>query len=284
LNAGQQAGHPKGEGRESSSSVRLKPSGVEWLGDVPEHWEVARFGRLVALTTGFPFKSEGFTQTTDDIRLLRGINIAPGQVRWNDVVRWSVAERKKFAEYELRPGDIVLGMDLPIIQGGVWVAVIQESDVPSLLLQRVARIRPRQELLAHFLLLLLAGKSFSNYLSPIFTGISVPHLSPEQIKSFRVALPSIHEQEQIVKQMAVDTTAIQSAIDRARGQISLLCEYRTRLIADVVTGKLDVREATARLPDEADEPETLQDTGTPTEGDNDTDEADLDAVPDEAEA
>jgi type I restriction enzyme, S subunit len=52
----------------------------------------------------------------------------------------------------------------------------------------------------------------------------------------------------------------------------------------VVTGKLGVREAAARLPDEADEPKVLQDTGTPTESDNDTDKADLDAVPDEAEA
>ena len=52
----------------------------------------------------------------------------------------------------------------------------------------------------------------------------------------------------------------------------------------MVTGKLDVREAAARLPDEADEPDALQDTDTLTEGDNDTDEGDLDAVPDEAEA
>ena len=50
-----------------------KPSGVEWLGDVPEHWEVIRFGRLITLTTGFPFKSEGFTQSEEDVRLLRGV-------------------------------------------------------------------------------------------------------------------------------------------------------------------------------------------------------------------
>ena len=182
------------------------------------------------------------------------------------MVRWSAADYEKFADYQLRTGDIVLGMDRPIIQGGVRVAMIKELDVPSLLLQRVARIRPREELRANFLLLLLAGKCFSDYLSPIFTGISVPHLSPEQIKSFRLALPSVDDQEQIVEKLALDTTAIRSAMERTHREISLLREYRTRLIADVVTGKLDVREAAASLPDEAEEPEPIEEADAPSDG------------------
>ena len=89
-------------------NVRIKPSGVEWLGDVPEHWEVIRFRRLITLTTGFPFKSEGFTQSEEDVRLLRGVNIAPGRLRWEEVVRWSAADTDNFAEYQLELGDIVL--------------------------------------------------------------------------------------------------------------------------------------------------------------------------------
>ena len=241
-----------------------KPSGVEWLGDVPEHWEVIRFGRLITLTTGFPFKSEGFTQSEEDVRLLRGVNIAPGRLRWEAVVRWSAADTDNFAEYQLELGDIVLGMDRPIIQGGIRVAVVEQSDVPSLLLQRVARIRPGEELKRDFTLLLLRGKSFSDYLAPIFTGISVPHLSPEQIGGFRFALPSLAEQEKILEQLRPSIGAIRSAMDRALSQILLLREYRTRLIADVVTGKLDVREAAASLLEEADERDPL-DEGVPLE-------------------
>ena len=239
-----------------------KPSGVEWLGDVPEHWEVIRSGRLITLTTGFPFKSEGFTQSEEDVRLLRGVNIAPGRLRWEEVVRWSAADTDNFAEYQLELGDIVLGMDRPIIQDGIRVSVVEQSDVPSLLLQRVARIRPGEELKRDFTLLLLRGKSFSDYLAPIFTGISVPHLSPEQIGGFRFALPSLAEQEKILEQLRPSIGAIRSAMDRALSQILLLREYRTRLIADVVTGKLDVREAVARLPDEDEEPEPLDETDT----------------------
>ena len=227
-----------------------KDAGMEWLGKVPVHWGVMRLGRLITLTTGFPFKSEGFTQCEGDFRLLRGVNIAPGRLRWEEVVRWPVADAENFTEYQLELGDIVLGMDRPIIQDGIRVAEVGQSDLPSLLLQRVARIRPSEELDGDFALLLLNDKNFYNYLAPIFTGISVPHLSPEQIRAFRFTLPPIFEQTAIVRFLDHAATKIATAITRARREIDLLHEYRTRLIADVVTGKLDVCKAVARLPDE----------------------------------
>jgi len=263
-------------------NVRLKPSGVEWLEEVPEHWEVARLGRLVELVTGFPFKSEGFTQEKDDIRLLRGVNISPGKIRWNDVVRWPRSDRENYMAFELSVGDIILGMDRPIIQSGTRVATIDESDLPSLLLQRVARIRPKDELRADFLMLLLAGKAFAEYLTPIFTGISVPHLSPEQIRSFRFALPSVDEQEEIVGWTAASTKKATAAVVDAQREIDLLREYRTRLIADVVSGKRDVRDAAARLPEEVRGPGELDEPESLTEVEEEL--AYADTAPEEAEA
>ena len=140
-------------------------------------------------------------------------------------------------------------MDRPTIGGGVRVAVVAQSDVPSLLLQRVARIRPKKTLLRGFALKLLGGNSFSDYLAPIFTGISVPHLSPDQIKGFRLALPSMTEQSVIVEHLDSKMRAVQSVLNGTEREIELLSEYRTRLIADVVTGKLDVRDAAATLPE-----------------------------------
>ena len=86
-----------------------KPSGVEWLGEVPEHWQVLRLGRVIDLTVGFPFKSDNFSQAEGDMRLLRGINVAPGQLRWDEVVRWSAADVDTFSEYQIEVGDIILG-------------------------------------------------------------------------------------------------------------------------------------------------------------------------------
>ena len=227
-----------------------KESGVEWLGTVPSHWDILRLGKVINLTVGFPFKSEGFTQSEEDIRLLRGINVAPGQLRWDDVVRWPTSDVAKYAEFQLSVGDIILGMDRPIIGGGVRVAVVNELDVPSLLLQRVARIRTVEKKLTHeFAMRLLSGASFSDYLAPIFTGISVPHLSPEQIRGFWVTLPSLVEQKAIGSYLNSIADRIARAVSRTRFQISAMNEFRMRLTADAVTGKFDVREAASTLLD-----------------------------------
>jgi type I restriction enzyme S subunit len=239
--------------------IRLKASDVEWLGEVPEDWEIIRLGRLVNLITGFPFQSDGFTSNESDIKLLRGVNVSPGVIRWTDVVRWPQSERHNYEGFELQIGDIILGMDRPLIHGGTRVGMIQPSDLPALLLQRVARIRTHAELDADFLLLLLAGKAFAEYLTPIFTGITVPHLSPDQIKSFRFALPDIDEQAKVVTWVETNTRSLRQAMENTQREIALLREYQIRLIADMVTGKLDVREAATRLPDEPAEPELLDD-------------------------
>ena len=90
--------------------------------------------------------------------------------------------------------------------------------------------------------------------------------------------------ERIVAWCGDRTTKENAAIDRVEREISLLREYRTRLIADVVTGKLDVREAAGRLPDDAEEPELLDEATALTEGDGDATESGLDAVSEEVEA
>ena len=221
--------------------VPLKPSGVEWLGDVPEHWEVTKLGRLVDLQTGYPFNSEGFTNVEDDIKLLRGINVAPGEIRWESVVRWPKSQSTFFSDFALRAGDIVLGMDRPIVGAGTRLAVVAEQDLPCFLLQRVARIRPSVRLNQNYLTLLLSGRGFASYLKPIFTGISVPHVSPEQIQDFNVPVPPLSEQVALVKKSQWDVQKTNNAIAQAQREIELIREYRTRLVSDVVTGQLDVR-------------------------------------------
>ena len=243
-----------------------KPSGVEWLCDVPAHWQVLHLGRLISLKVGFPFKSGGFTQSERDIRLLRGINVAPRRMRWDDVVRWSADDVDGFSEYRVEAGDVILGMDRPIVGSGIRVAIVTETDLPALLLQRVARIRPRDGIIQEFVFQILSSRSFSYYLSPIFTGVSVPHLSPEQIRAFEIALPSIVEQRDIVQYLTSQVTTIQATAERAEKQIGLLRENRSRLIADVVTGNLDVREAAATLREvdpfaDGDEADDSLDTG-----------------------
>ncbi|NCC85130.1 MAG: hypothetical protein EOM03_13525 [Clostridia bacterium] len=241
--------------------VPLKPSGIPWLGDIPRHWEVLRLGRAINIVTGFPFRSEGFTQNESAIRLLRGINVTPVGLRWDATVLWNRSPSDGLDAFALKVDDIVLGMDRPIIASGVRAARVEAKDVPSLLLQRVARLRPAERLEGDFLLLLLKGKLFADYIAPIFTGISVPHLSPEQIRNFKVMLPPKSEQMEIVAHIEQETLGITTAIVRTEREITLMQEYRTRLTADVVTGKLDVREAAAKLPAVSDSISDIDDEG-----------------------
>ena len=228
----------------------LKPTGIPWLGTIPEHWEVRRLGSAISVLTGYPFVSSAFVRREGAVRLLRGVNVTPSGVRWADVVRWQRAQADRLEAFELKAGDIVLGMDRPVVSTGVRATSIKETDTPALLVQRVARMRATDKLHARFLLLLLRGGIFAEYMTPIFTGISVPHLSPEQIKAFKVMLPPFAEQVAIADSVEVETDAIEKSIAKIEREIDLLREYRTRLIADVVTGKLDVRDAAAQLPED----------------------------------
>ena len=226
----------------------LKPSGIPWLGDIPDHWKVLKLGRLIRLLTGFPFPSDQFTADPGATRLLRGINVTTTSTRWTETVFWKRKASDGLDEFELRPGDVVLGMDRPIIASGVRASMITEYDLPALLLQRVARLRPKVHLTSAYLLLTLRSQLFSDFIAPLFTGISVPHLSPEQICSFKLAIPPLTEQNEIVSFISSDNQSLNSAITRTEREIALMQEYRTRLTADIVTGKLDVREAAANLP------------------------------------
>ena len=100
-------------------NVKLKDSGIPWLGEIPAHWEVRRMGSAIKLITGFPFKSEGFSQSESSTRLLRGINVTPNGLRWDSTVGWERASGDGLDDFELEVGDIVLGMDRPIIASGI---------------------------------------------------------------------------------------------------------------------------------------------------------------------
>jgi type I restriction enzyme S subunit len=92
-----------------------------------------------------------------------------------------------------------------------------------------------------------------------------PNLNGEIVKSLKVVLPPIAEQEKIVSAVGIETKMVVSAAEHARREIGLLGEYRTRLIADVVTGKLDVREAAALLADETKESEAFDEAEAESE-------------------
>lgn len=132
-------------------------------------------------------------------------------------------------------------MDRPLIGGGVRVAKIETTDLPCLLLQRVARVQPGSKLNVEFLFALLSSNMFIAHFEPDTTGVSVPHISPEQIADFIIPIPQMDEQEAIVAHIASENSRIDALTIAGKRAIDLLQERRSALISAAVTGKIDVR-------------------------------------------
>jgi type I restriction enzyme S subunit len=232
----------------------MKDSGVEWLGEVPEHWKVGKSGFYLSILSGFAFTSTGFTEDESDTRLLRGINVGVSRLKWEESAYWQRSLNDGLDIYEMRVGDLVMGMDRPLISAGIRVAKVEEKDLPCLLLQRVIKIKTWELLKADYLLGLLSSNMFVAHFSPDTTGVSVPHISPEQVRNFIIPVPPAEEQNDIITFLQKQTYKLDGLTEKAEGVITLLQERRTALISAAVTGKIDVRNwqpAQPKIPMEA---------------------------------
>ena len=232
-------------------NVPLKPSGVDWLGDVPEHWEVRR-------AKFFYWETDNRSATGAEE--LMSVSHITGVTPRKEAVTMFLAESN--AGYKLcRPGDIVINT-MWAYMAALGVARQIGIVSPS---YGVYRPLDNERLNHDYIESLLrteiysTGTPVANYLIRS-TGITSSRLRlyPDSFLDIPFLCPSRPEQDAIVANLDRATAATNAAIARAHRQIELLQEYRTRLIADVVTGKLDVCEAAAQLPDDQDQ---LQENG-----------------------
>jgi len=203
----------------------------------------SKLGHHVKILPGYAFASASFSTNDEDIRLLRGANVSPGRIKWDDVVYWPREEAAGLDRFQLSVGDIVMGMDRPWVSGGIRVAEITERDLPALLLQRVCKVIPLKTLSKEFLKLLLSSKKFLGYFEPELTGVSVPHISGDQIAGFKFPYLPVAQQLERVRTCRTVLTSNDAIIERAQKSISRLQEYRAALITAAVTGQIDVRAA-----------------------------------------
>lgn len=249
-------------------NVRLKPSGVEWLGDVPEHWDVARASTVCSFHSAKAH--EQFVEPDGEhICVTARFVSTDGRSFRRCTENFSPAQH----------GDVLMVMsDLP--RGRALARAYLVSDDRSYAVnQRVCILRPVR---IHPQFLAFVANRHPELLAHD-DGFNQTHLPNAAFKIMRLPLPPLAEQALIAELLMSEDLAHTGAVLRAEREVDLLREYRTRLIADVVTGKLDVREAAARLPDETEEPEPLDDIAA--EGDtDDTGADDPDEVPEEAEA
>jgi type I restriction enzyme S subunit len=255
-------------------NVCLKPSGVEWLGDVPGHWTLKRFKFLARVTSGQvdPRESEH----------RRKILVAPNHIRsgTGEIAYQETAEEQgaDSGKYEVRQGQIIYSKIRPNLRKAAIASVdcLCSADMYPIA-AREAELRPP------YLLLLMLSAPFTKYAVDCSLRVAMPKVNREALGQCWLWYPSLEEQRDILRFVERASGPSDLAISRAEREIALLREYRTRLIADVVTGKLDVREAAARLPEEAEEPEPPDEAETLADSDDEGEGVDVDVAPEEAE-
>ena len=239
-------------------NVRLKPSGMEWLGEVPENWEIRRLRYLIQDKLKYGANAQAEFDNPDWPRYLRITDFTEdGRLREDNIraLPPEVAE-----EYLVEPGDILLARSGATVGKAFLVPTNPRRMCHA---GYLIRARAKQSVIdPRFLFTFTQSHTFDRWRRANLIISTIENISAEKYADLPVPTPTISEQRRILEHLEGETHRIDKVSGETERIITLLQEYRTRLIADVVTGKIDVREAAERLPelkyeDRTAEPQTL---------------------------
>lgn len=215
-------------------NVRLKPSGVDWLGDVPEHWDVAQLRRrwsvfdckhltVPFVDYGIPLASVREVQSFD-------LDLASAKHTTREWYEHLIGGGRR-----PRRGDLIYCRNVSV---GACACV--STDQIFAMGQDVCLIRSQGEN-QRFLNYLLHSPFMKQQLDRILIGSTFKRINVSEIKALLVLIPPRHEQDAIVEYLDSAFNELNIPVEKVYREIDLIREYRARLVADVVTGRLDVR-------------------------------------------
>lgn len=225
-----------------------RDSEVQWLTKVPAHWpELALGTASKSIQTG-PFGSQLHANEyiDDGVPVINPSHLSEGRIAPDHSI--AVTERKaaELSRHRLAPGDIVMARRGEVGRS----ALVRSPEAGWICGTGSLRLRPRKTACSpDYLLLVLNSSGARDALEFASVGSTMSNLNAEIVSRLRICLPPLPEQIAIAEFCRKATDRHTASTDRTRRQIALLREFRTRLTADVVTGKLDVRGAAASLPE-----------------------------------
>ena len=216
--------------------VAMKDSGVEWLGEVPEHWSTGRVGWWFDVELG---------KMLDESRIT-GESLAPyirnTDVQWNGintedlpVMDFNEADRIR---YGLRKGDLLVCEGGEIGRAAIW----QNDDFTCFYQKALHRVRARKEGNVHFLKHVLRHYADNGILDGSSTSATINHFTREQFRALSIPFPPAGEQAEIADYIDSKSNDFDALEEQANAGIELLKERRSALISAAVTGKIDVRD------------------------------------------
>jgi type I restriction enzyme, S subunit len=233
-------------------NVCLKPSGVDWLGDVPEHWKLAPLKHLVPHVTVGIVVQPAQLYVSDGVPCLRSLNISTGVVKDRPLVFISPQSNQEHAKSRLATGDLVV-----VRTGRAGIAAVVPSQFNGANCVDLLIVRKSEQLVSEYLQTYLNSWSARTDVAYRSVGAIQAHYNTATLANLIVPAPPKEEQVAILAMLDRQLSPATSAEEAAIREIELLGECRARLIADAVTGRLDVRDVVARLPNDVEEPEPL---------------------------
>ena len=218
----------------------MKDSGVEWLREVPAHWDENRLGFLCKkIGSGKTPLGGAETYVDEGIVFIRSQNVYDDGLALEDVVYISEEVDADMRVSRIKSGDILLN----VTGASIGRSCIVPDDFPAgNVNQHVCIIRLRNLAQSHFVSWVMKAPFIKSQIDAIQSGAAREGLNFDQISKFAFALPSHTEQQAIAAYLDRETAYIDQLIAKVEAALSRLTEYRQALVTAAVTGKIDVRD------------------------------------------
>jgi len=210
-------------------NARMKDSGVEWIGEVPEGWDIIPLKAIISFVNGYAFDSNDF-KDEGDVRVIRISNIADGTIDYEGIA--FVRQNQSLCSYLTKAGDLLIAMS-----GATTGKVGFDNIGGAYVNQRVGIIRSDFQKWVYYW---LNTSCFKEYIYLSALGSAQPNISSKGIKNFRILFPLIEDYERIIENLELLCQKVDDAIGSCKNQISLLQERKQIIINEVVTGKVRV--------------------------------------------
>ena len=220
-------------------TVPLKDSGVDWIREIPEHWEVRKLKYHINIQGGFAFDSADFKD--EGVQIIKIANTYMNQLsldRQPTFVDSSYLDSHR--DWVVSKNDILMSLTGTLGKRDYGFAILIEDDSKFLLNQRVAKITIQEGIEVNYLLILLQSDSYLGQLYSLPAGTKQANLSNDNVINIKMPIPSLEEQMTIVEYIKQIKEKIHKAILLKQQEIEKLKEYKTVLIDNVVTGKVKI--------------------------------------------
>jgi type I restriction enzyme S subunit len=267
------------------ANVRVKPSGIPWLGEIPEQWGTTAVKRLAKRGTNTFIDGDWIETpfiTSDGVRLIQTGNVGIGVFREKGFRYVSEGTFRSLKCTEVKPSDVLIcRLDGPV--GRACLAPSLKGKMITSVDNTILKVE--EDVDARFVVNLMSSPPWLNWIQSICRagGGFRYRVSRSMLGDIKVPKPPLSEQKRISDYLDRETANLNLIIEKIGQDLRGVMEYRTRLVADVVTGQLDVRDAAAKLPEEPPELERLDEVKTLSEEDDIVDDSGIDTEPAEVD-